>query len=399
MTRVSTSNVYETGLDNLVRRQGELTDAQARLTSGKRVTRASDDPTAAGRAERALATEQRIVADKRAVDASQVQMSQTEGALGDAGELLQQAREAIVSAGNASYSDAERKNVSDQLQAIRQQLLSIANRSDGAGGYLFGGQGSTQPPFVDAPGGVQFRGTGGQTRVAGTEELPMTLDGSATWLSARTGNGVFETRAVTSTGSAWIDSGGVTDPSALTGSTYTLQFNVSGGTTTYSVLKDGAATAQADVPFQAGKSIEVDGMSFMISGKPAQDDTFEIAPSTPTLSVFDTIDKAVRDLATPARSTAQIAQGNVDSLRDIDASMSRLQSARAQVGETLNRIDGTNTRFDSMKLKAQTERSNAEDLDMVQALSDFQNKQSGYDAALKSYSMVQKLSLFQYLGA
>jgi flagellar hook-associated protein 3 FlgL len=36
---------------------------------------------------------------------------------------------------------------------------------------------------------------------------------------------------------------------------------------------------------------------------------------------------------------------------------------------------------------------------MVQAVADFQNKQSGYDAALKSYSMVQKLSLFQYISA
>jgi flagellar hook-associated protein 3 FlgL len=35
---------------------------------------------------------------------------------------------------------------------------------------------------------------------------------------------------------------------------------------------------------------------------------------------------------------------------------------------------------------------------MVQAISSFQAKQSGYDAALKSYSMVQRLSLFQYLS-
>jgi len=55
-------------------------------------------------------------------------------------------------------------------------------------------------------------------------------------------------------------------------------------------------------------------------------------------------------------------------------------------------------RLDAQKLQGQTERSNAEDLDMVQAISDFQNKQSGYDAALKSYSMVQRLSLFQYLN-
>jgi len=34
---------------------------------------------------------------------------------------------------------------------------------------------------------------------------------------------------------------------------------------------------------------------------------------------------------------------------------------------------------------------------MVQAISDFQLQQTSYDAALRAYSMVQRLSLFQYL--
>jgi flagellar hook-associated protein 3 FlgL len=55
-------------------------------------------------------------------------------------------------------------------------------------------------------------------------------------------------------------------------------------------------------------------------------------------------------------------------------------------------------RIAESKLAAKTERSNAEDLDLVQAISDFQGQQTGYDAALKTYSMVQRLSLFQYLG-
>jgi flagellar hook-associated protein 3 FlgL len=35
---------------------------------------------------------------------------------------------------------------------------------------------------------------------------------------------------------------------------------------------------------------------------------------------------------------------------------------------------------------------------MVEGISKFQNQQSGYEAALKSYAMVQKLSLFQYIN-
>jgi flagellar hook-associated protein 3 FlgL len=85
-------------------------------------------------------------------------------------------------------------------------------------------------------------------------------------------------------------------------------------------------------------------------------------------------------------------------LRDIDAVFGNLQLQRAMAGESLNQIDAQETRLAESKLGAQTERSIAEDLDMVQALSDFQARQSGYDAALKTYSMVQRMSLFQYLN-
>jgi flagellar hook-associated protein 3 FlgL len=78
--------------------------------------------------------------------------------------------------------------------------------------------------------------------------------------------------------------------------------------------------------------------------------------------------------------------------------MGTLRTARSSAGEVLNRIDTAVDRLATQKLDAQTERTHAEDLDLVDALSDFQNKETGYDAALKSYSLVQKLSLFQYLN-
>jgi flagellar hook-associated protein 3 FlgL len=35
---------------------------------------------------------------------------------------------------------------------------------------------------------------------------------------------------------------------------------------------------------------------------------------------------------------------------------------------------------------------------MVKGISDFQNQQTAYDAALKTYAQVQRLSLFTYMG-
>jgi flagellar hook-associated protein 3 FlgL len=64
----------------------------------------------------------------------------------------------------------------------------------------------------------------------------------------------------------------------------------------------------------------------------------------------------------------------------------------------LNRSDAVEVRLSQQGLNAAAERSAAEDLDMAQAISDFQNQQTGYDAALRAYSTVQRLSLFDYLN-
>jgi flagellar hook-associated protein 3 FlgL len=396
--RISTANSYDASLQQLMTRQDNLSAAQEQLTTGKRVNRASDDPAAAARAERALAAETRAVAGQRAVDASKNAMTLTESALGDATDLLQQVRETLIAAGNATYTDAERKGLADKIGELRKQLVAVANRADGAGTYLFGGQGSGQAPFLDAAGGVVYRGGSGETAVASTESLPITTNGEQIWMQSRSGNGVFDANAVTATGTAWIDSGHVTNPSALTGSTYSIQFSVAAGVTTYSILQDGAPTAQVGMPFKPGQAIEIDGMAATIAGKPADLDEFTLTPSTSGQTVFDTLDKAIADLKTPLRNGTQIAQSNADNLANLDQVMSTLSGARTRVGETLNRIDGVTGRLDSLKLSSKTARSDAEDLDMTSAISDFASQQTGYDASLKAYTMVQKLSLFNYLN-
>lgn len=399
MIRISTANAFDTGIATLQKRQGDLNDAQQQLTSGKRISRLSDDPVAAARAERARASQARSDADQRAVDASRAVVAQVESAFGDAGDLVQQARELLVAAGNTSYGPAERRGLAQQLASIRTQLLQIANRGDGAGGFLFSGQGVATQPFVDAPGGVTYGATGGTTQTASSEPLPLAADGRAAFLGARGGNGVFVTAAASATGSAWIDAGGVTDPSQLTGLPYSVQFTAGGAGTTYTVQRNGAATGLTNVPYVSGQAIQIDGMAFTVTGVPANGDNFTITPSTPNLSLFDTLDKAASALNNASLGAGALSQTVADGLRDVDAAAAQLGGARADAGSWLQRLDNVESRVAGQKLLAQSEQSNAEDLDMVHAISDFQLKQTGYDAALKAYSTMQRLSLFNYLGS
>lgn len=392
MIRISTAQSFTNGVSNLQRKQIDLYETNDQLTSGLRVRKASDDPTAAAQAERARALLQRTEAAKTATDASRVSMQLSESALGNAGDLLQEARELVMGAGNGSYSDAERKDLASRIKGIRDQLLGVANRSNGAAGYVFAGQGASQPPFLDGPGGVRYVGLTGQVQVASDEPLPLTLDGAGIWLAARGGNGVFETRANSS--GAWIDAGRVTNPAAVTGDSYQIKFNAGG---TYDILKNGNPTAVTNATFASGQAIEVDGLAVTITGSPAAGDTFDMTPAQPDTSVFDALDQIVADLSTPGRSGAQVTQAVQSGLAAIDAVAGHMQSARAMTGEVLVRIDHIQSRNDDMTLFAQSTRSAAEDLDLVKGLSDFQAQQIGTQAAMQSYARIQRMTLMDYL--
>ncbi len=411
--RISTANSYDVGVDALTRRQAELAEVQDRMTTLKRVNKASDDPAAAARAERALARVNRSEANQRAVDAAQTAMGQVEGAIGDVTSLLQQVRETLVSAGNATYTPSDRLTLASKLVALREQLFMTANRSDGVGGYLFGGQGSTQAPFVDAPGGVTYQGTPGQATTEKGTNMPLSADGNAVFMAGRRGNGVFETSAPINTTTndypkaVQIDGGQVIDPSAyyaVPPSTYDISFNTAATPVTYTINRTPnppavptTVVAQTGT-YVSGQAIVLDGMSFTITGTPQAGDQFQVQPSTADLSVFDVVDKAIADLKAPFRTGVQVAQFNADNLLSLDAVLANVLSARSAAGDVLNQADNETDRQASQKLAAQTERSNAEDLDMIQAISEFQNKQTSYDAALKSYAMVQRMSLFQYIN-
>lgn len=396
--RLSTANTFDASIAALNNRRSEVAQSQAEISSGKRILVPSDDPSAMASAERATAAIQRNDIRQHAVDASKTAMTLGEQALGDATTLLQSVRETLVSAGNATMSDTDRRSLADQLRSMRSDLLSVANRSDGAGSYLFGGQGANQPPFLDAPGGVRYTATPGTAVIDTSASLGLSTNGQAAWMTGPTGNGVFVTQAAPGVKQAWIDAGQVNDPSALTGANYSVQFSVAAGATTYAVLKNGQPTAVTAAPYVDGQAITVDGMSFAVHGAPANGDQFNVSPSTPTLTVFDAIDKAINDLSQLGKTGAQRSQDSADNLRNIDSVMAPIQSARTVAGQALARIDGETTRLSDLKLNQQAELSGAQDVDLTQAISNLQSQQTGYQAALQSYAMVQKLSLFQYLN-
>ena len=151
-----------------------------------------------------------------------------------------------------------------------------------------------------------------------------------------------------------------------------------------------------------------DGTANSFSGLPGQAAASDVSlPSaldghaayriSPTQNIFDAIDETIAVLDGTV-TTTDVPTAISTALGKFDQGMERLQSVRGYAGELLNRADRITGAQDKRAIDLEADRSRAEDLDLIQGISDFQGQQVGYQAALQSYAMVQKLSLFNYLS-
>ena len=247
-----------------------------------------------------------------------------------------------------------------------------------------------------------FNGLPGQS-ASNEVSIPYALDGDSAFMLKAKRDGAYN---VTSNSTGTLRSGGVsvTNASLVNDASYTLAFTAvdttsAPGTTTvnYDVTDSFGTTTSSTASYLTGQSFtvtEMAGLSMPLSGTPAVGDTVSIDPSA---SLFSVLDDAIRDIG-GATGTASASQAVGQALHNIDIGMNRVSAVRGLAGDLLNRADRISANQEVRSIQLEADRSRAEDLDMIKGISDFQNQQTGYQAALQSYAQIQKLSLFNFIG-
>lgn len=179
--RVSTIMMYQQNMRGITDSQSAWLKYGEQMSTGKRVNRASDDPVAASQA---------VVLSQAQAQNSQYATARTfatqrvsieESTLSQVTTAIQSAQEKIVYAGNGTLSDDDRSSLATDLQGIRDQLLNLANSTDGNGRYIFAGYKTDTPPFDD---------TG--KYVGGTLNVEQQVDSSRTMVIGHTGDLIFD---------------------------------------------------------------------------------------------------------------------------------------------------------------------------------------------------------------
>ncbi|MBY1055263.1 MULTISPECIES: flagellar hook-associated protein FlgL [Citrobacter] len=179
--RISTQMMYQQNMRGITNSQAEWIKFGEQMSTGKRVINPSDDPIAASQA---------VVLSQAQAQNSQYTLARTfatqkvsleENVLSRATTAITAAQEKIVSAGNGTLSDDNRASLATDLQGIRDQLMNLANSTDGNGRYIFGGYKTEVPPFAQTDG----------TYSGGTENITQQVDAARSMVIGHTGDKIF----------------------------------------------------------------------------------------------------------------------------------------------------------------------------------------------------------------
>jgi flagellar hook-associated protein 3 FlgL len=447
--RISTAMIFDAGVSSMNRQSTSLLQLQQQLSTGRRMVTPSDDPVAAAQAlvvSQAQDITTQYSANQSAADSA---LGLSDAALSGTSDLLIRVRQLAVQAGNGTLAASDRRSIAQELRSNFDQLVGLANTTDGSGQYLYSGyMGSTKPFNGSVATGVTYSGDNGQrtTQVSASRQLAISDSGSSVFQRIANGNGSFTTAySGTNTGTGVIDGGAVTNPAAwssVVNKNINVNFYVDNTQTppvTYYDLVNGAGAgagislltgAAAVVPtftvggpapgglrvYTSGQAIPLNnlwagpipaaitpsdyGIQVTLTGSPATNDSFAIAASS-SQSVFTTIANLINAVENTQTSTAAggaaLSNQIGFALTNLDQAHNNILNVRAQLGSRLNEVTALGSSNSAESLQYQQTLSNLQDLDYAKAISDYTKNQMVLTAAQKSYQSIAQLSLFNYL--
>ena len=180
--RISTQMMYEQNMRGITDSQSRWLSYGEQMSTGKRVNRPSDDPIAASQA---------VVLSQSQSQNSQFALARTfatqkvsleDNVLTQVNTAISSVREKLVYASNGTLSDDDRLSLATDIQGIRDQLMNLANTTDGNGRFIFAGYKTESAPFDAVTGNYN----------GGAEAITQQVDTARNMAISHTGQQIFE---------------------------------------------------------------------------------------------------------------------------------------------------------------------------------------------------------------
>jgi flagellar hook-associated protein 3 FlgL len=145
-TRITQSMLSRTLLTDLQDVSSRLAATQAKLSSGKEITKPSDDPFGTSRALQFRSDIAQSDQYLRNVQEAGAWQNVTDTALGQMGDIALRARDLLVQGASDAVGQPGRDAIATEIDQLVEGLKSAGN-TQYAGRYVFSGQATTTPPY------------------------------------------------------------------------------------------------------------------------------------------------------------------------------------------------------------------------------------------------------------
>ncbi len=146
--RLSTLYMYQKSAESMTKRMSQSNDVYLRMSAGKTLLKASDDPAAATDAVKHQDALAKLELYSNVRSRVRGGLEFQDNILNGVGNLLTTSlKEKIVAAKSDTYSPEDRRALGEEIKGIRANILDLANTRDSNGRYIFSGFNTDTPAF------------------------------------------------------------------------------------------------------------------------------------------------------------------------------------------------------------------------------------------------------------
>lgn len=170
--RITDHRIVDVSAAATQKNQARVGDLTNQVSSGLRVSKPSDDPSAWLSAQRAKVRSALNDGANQAIQVGHERMVASDGALSTLSSIVSQARELAVEGANGTQTATSRAAIGAEMQSLFETAVSTANTRDASGEYLLAGTNSLVQPFDTTTGAYSGNAVG---RSVSTDTVSATL--------------------------------------------------------------------------------------------------------------------------------------------------------------------------------------------------------------------------------
>lgn len=389
------NSIYNNTLFALSRHTEALFLLQEQATTGSRINRPSDDPSASASILN-LQSENTVLENYLNTLAEAIStLNVSSSVLQQMTSALNQAKTSITQVTSGTYDDTSRQRTAEAIDNTLEQLVQLANTKNN-GQYLFGGSDTNSAPFVVSRSDGKITSV---TYQGSSEDLNINVAPGVTSSAFDSGQDLFysddrgtpifsgQTGAAAGTGTSSI-TGNVWLTVALDGANYKI--SIDDGATWTSVPSGGSPNQQV-TDSRTGKVLYVDTTGITSAGT-------DLVQVPGTNDMFNTL-ITLRDILNNARglSDAQLQQLRSAATSSLDEIQNLLVQKQVSVGSRIGFLSDLQTGLDDVKTNNQTQADELQQADIAQISIDLARHQALYQMSLAVASKLMSLSLLDFI--